>query len=224
MENNKAQKNGIEEKDFGADFDYLEKNTSNDLYNQKSEKKISPRTLFGVLLFLGLGTLVLGFASLRKNIYSPNQVAGNSSSQVEETDVIDQLLTLQNIDTDNDGITDYDEEYIHGTSPYLPDTDSDGYLDKEEIDSGHDPLCPAGTDCRGMNEGGGSGEELEIFEDEELTQPLPDEVVQELNNLTADEVRQLLLESGYMTEEQLNLIDDESLMTMFREVLNNSAQ
>lgn len=43
------------------------------------------------------------------------------------------------IDDDHDGISNW-EESIYGTNPHNPDTDGDGYLDGEEVLSGHDPL------------------------------------------------------------------------------------
>ena len=57
------------------------------------------------------------------------------------------IAELQEKDTDEDGLTDYQELYQYHTSMFLPDTDSDGYLDSEEINTGNDPLCPAGEEC-----------------------------------------------------------------------------
>ncbi len=48
-----------------------------------------------------------------------------------------------NVDTDNDGLSDYDEVMIWGTDPLNPDTDGDGYLDGEEVEHGYNPLDPA---------------------------------------------------------------------------------
>ena len=39
---------------------------------------------------------------------------------------LDETIRLQRIDTDRDTITDYQELNFYSTSPYLPDTDSDG--------------------------------------------------------------------------------------------------
>jgi len=55
--------------------------------------------------------------------------------------VIDKDKIIQ--DSDQDGLSDIEEEYIHKTDPYSADTDNDGFTDKEEIDGGYDPLTPA---------------------------------------------------------------------------------
>ncbi len=44
------------------------------------------------------------------------------------------------LDSDNDGLTDYDEVYVYGTDPYNPDSDGDGYSDGIEVYYGSDPL------------------------------------------------------------------------------------
>jgi hypothetical protein len=44
-------------------------------------------------------------------------------------------------------MNDWEELNFYETSPYLPDTDSDGTNDKTEIDSGTDPSCPKGQVC-----------------------------------------------------------------------------
>jgi Bacterial Ig-like domain/Bacterial TSP3 repeat len=43
------------------------------------------------------------------------------------------------IDTDGDGISDFDEQNLYSTDPKLPDTDNDGVLDGVEIMKGFDP-------------------------------------------------------------------------------------
>ncbi len=48
-------------------------------------------------------------------------------------------------DWDNDGLTNRKESFW-GTDPNNSDTDGDGYLDGEEIASGHDPLIPSPDD------------------------------------------------------------------------------
>lgn len=47
---------------------------------------------------------------------------------------------LRNMDSDGDGLSDYDEIYIYKTNPNLVDTDGDGYSDYEEVTNGYNPL------------------------------------------------------------------------------------
>jgi len=42
-------------------------------------------------------------------------------------------------DSDNDGVSDYDEIQVYGTNPFVADTDGDGYIDGVEIALGYDP-------------------------------------------------------------------------------------
>ena len=44
------------------------------------------------------------------------------------------------VDSDWDGVPDWDEENIYFTDANNSDTDGDGYLDGEEINAGYDPL------------------------------------------------------------------------------------
>ena len=48
-------------------------------------------------------------------------------------------------DPDHDGLTN-DQEAAWGTDPFNPDTDGDGFLDGEEVKSGHNPLIPGPND------------------------------------------------------------------------------
>lgn len=65
------------------------------------------------------------------------QVAKKRSLQ--KVELLEQAKTK---DTDQDGLSDYDELYIYSTSPYLMDSDSDEITDKQEVDEGTDPNCP----------------------------------------------------------------------------------
>lgn len=64
----------------------------------------------------------------------------SDSSEVEVVEQIDETPTL---DSDGDGITDYDEIEIYQTDPHSTDTDNDGYPNDEEIAAGYDPNEPA---------------------------------------------------------------------------------
>ena len=187
-------------------------------------KSLTNKLIFGVFLFLGIGTLIFGFLNLYNNIYSPLNKTGSNNNEQSQIDAWEKIVNLQNTDTDEDGLSDYDEEYLYSTSPYLKDTDSDGFTDKQEVDSDNDPLCPAGVDCLagGIQDQTTTTEDI-LLQDEEPSSgaELTTEMIQELQNLTPAQIRELLLTSNALTEQELNQIDDEQLMQVFKEMLKN---
>jgi hypothetical protein len=228
---------------FVAGNNLAESNELNENYETEQPRadgtKAPPKIFFFILALLGFGTLLFGFISLANNIKSPfftapeTQVTTTNNSTGESTLSAAEIVALKNTDTDGDGLSDYDETYTYKTSPYLADTDSDGYSDKQEIDSGHDPLCPTGRDCRALEQTADNNQNvitpLPGMEDlnTEPTPPnetatstaLTEEQKNQLKQLTPAEVRQLLLESGKMTADQLEQISDEQLMQIFLESL-----
>ncbi len=239
-----SQENGFQ--NFGlakknvANGDIYDKINNNDEWDENSgvndqaqiKNTKSHKVMFLILIILGFGTLTYGFLNLFHSISSPflaqqqNAVVNTANSTtIEQT-----LADKKNADTDQDGLTDFDEEFVYGTSPYLADTDSDGYADKQEIDSEHDPLCPTGENCRATNTATGAPVESIVvppLDTENLNQgstatatvDLTAEEKEQLKQLNVTQVRELLLSSGQMTAEQLNQIDDTTLMQVFQESL-----
>jgi hypothetical protein len=60
-------------------------------------------------------------------------VSGNSASD-------SLLVKVEGIDSDGDGLSDYEEEHVYGTDPDNPDTDGDGKSDGDEVVAGTNPL------------------------------------------------------------------------------------
>jgi len=52
---------------------------------------------------------------------------------------VEDNTTLQGLDRDNDGLSDYDELYVYYTNPFDPDTDRDDVSDYDEVLGGSDP-------------------------------------------------------------------------------------
>ncbi len=50
--------------------------------------------------------------------------------------------SLYDVDSDGDGLANFEEYYIWQTDPYNPDTDGDGYIDSIEIKYGYNPRGP----------------------------------------------------------------------------------
>lgn len=207
-------------------------------YLTNTEKNWPTKAMFGVLVFLGMATLILGTLQLGKNInIGSNSGSANNSSiaGAEETELTIEQLRAN--DTDQDGLSDFDELYVYGTSPYLKDSDSDGHSDKDEIDQGFDPNCPKGQDCRGTSETtdsnntnsttvttgqeglGLTGTGLETTTQTETTRALTAEEKEQLKQLTPAQLRELLLSTGNITEEQLNQVSDEDLLKAVEEEL-----
>ena len=107
-------------------------------------------------------------------------------------------------DTDGDGLMDWDEANRYRTSPYLKDTDSDGFEDKTEIESGNDPNCPKGETCRQVPAAPG---ESSLAPVEGVTIPTP----------TAAQIRVLLRKAG-ATDQDLARYDDASLLSAYQQL------
>lgn len=94
---------------------------------------------FVLLLVFAFLTVGLGLIQLRNNLYKPFALKNTVPLDIAES--VDTNRALHYRDTDNDGLTDFDELYVYSTSPYLADTDSDGLTDKQEIERGANPKC-----------------------------------------------------------------------------------
>jgi len=219
-------KNENEEDDFSPEISPppLDKN-----------RKIAAGAL-GVFAFV---IIIMWMVQLKSSINSPLN-SKNSSADNEATECVggscdsnsDEALKAK--DTDGDGLSDYDELYIYNTSPYLEDSDSDGFSDKQEIDNDKDPNCPTGRDCYSDPLTSAETEVnmqdstldslLEQYDYSETDESYLDSAesfdFEELfgSSMNADDLRQMLIQAG-MDEEMLNQISDEELMASYAEIL-----
>ncbi|MDD3285128.1 MAG: hypothetical protein PHG95_00590 [Patescibacteria group bacterium] len=69
-------------------------------------------------------------------VTAPVDSDGDSLTDAEET-VLGTNINL--IDSDFDGLSDYEELRVYGTNPLNPDTDGDGYNDGDEVKNGYNP-------------------------------------------------------------------------------------
>ena len=146
--------------------------------------------------------LIFGFWQLKTAIHLPIGL-GSGSEKTESTEVGslvgEDVVKLQGQDSDQDGLSDYEELYVYKSSPYLTDTDSDGYDDKTEVASGNDPNCAPNTNCQPVIVSAPSTEE-------ELS-----------SNPTPDQIRNLLKQAGVSAAE-LAQYDDATLLQIYGEV------
>jgi hypothetical protein len=216
-------------------------------YNQsQNNNKLNKGQKMAVVLlaFFAVLVIIMWSVQFKKSISEPFVYKGNEEADISQgssASNADSEELLKTKDTDGDGLSDWDELYLYRTSPYLEDSDSDGFFDKEEIDSGNDPNCPRGRDCysSGLIDGekkikdeggdildnnlllGDLLEQLNISQEQEVSQ----EQIQELEEIfggqaDATALRQMLLEAG-MDERLLNEISDEDLLKSYQEVLGS---
>jgi len=189
----------------------------------------------GVFAVFVIGTWMVQF---KKSINEPfayqGTTASNEQSSVCQGPDCGQVgeEELKSKDTDGDGLSDWDEFNVYNTSPYLEDSDSDGFTDKNEIDSENDPNCPVGRDC--YTSALTNPTKTESEQDSSLNSLLDQFQYQEESetsaevaaglkdllgdDLSAEDLRQLLLEYG-MDKSVLDQISDEELMKSFGEVM-----
>lgn len=178
------------------------------------------RRLFVVIAILAGFGILGGIYSIRTSISQPlaftnspqitNQLQRSSEAQAEE----EQLLALQNKDSDKDTLADYDELYQYGTSPYLADSDSDGISDKDEVTNGQDPNCPEGQSCS----------PLAIFQSNLGT--VTDDVLNtnqaQTEEITAAELRVTLRNAG-ASQAELDLYTDQELLALYQDVVEQES-
>lgn len=201
--------------------------------------QVKDRLLIAFLVALGVGALFFEVSRLG-NIINGNLGKNDNAVDLADDKNIDTILDLQKKDTDNDGLSDYDEINVYGTSIYIPDSDSDGYSDKQEVDTGNNPNCPVGQDC--------SFPEYDLVDQEELKKTdMFDEysdvlsaVVSSVSNgspvttgeygdveqdilsgqASIDDVKKMLVSAG-MSEDDLSKIPDGEIMKIYLELVGD---
>lgn len=168
-----------------------------------------------IIVIVGLGALLFGLFGMLINISNPfASILKVGQAQLREQAEQErlQLLAMQTTDTDGDGIVDYLEVNKYGTSPYLQDSDADGFSDADEITKGTNPNCPEGQQCIDSNfvsTGNGSSGDVPT-----LVTEIPLE--QGTVAITPDFLRQVLIESGF-DQKMLAEVPDSEIIAVFQE-------
>lgn len=204
QKNKEKQKSNL---DLTGEDSFVLEEDDEEQYNGSKRQKL----IFAGVLIFGIAALVLAVLQLKFSLRSPflanmaaDEKLGNSKLARKE----DSLFKSQNIDTDEDGIVDYDEIYTYYTSHYLKDTDSDGYNDKEEIEKGKNPNCPEGKNCSPYLDDSYIAATSTSGFSMSLDQSEPSAIN------TADVLRNALIEAGTPAE-ILNNISDEELVAEY---------
>lgn len=201
-----------------------------DINNNQEDNNLPPRQPLGkkqkmAAAFLVVFALVfvgLWITQFKNNLREPfapknnqNTVKNNEGAQEDP----------KQLDTDKDGLSDWDELNIYTTSPYLEDSDSDGVLDGDEIKNGENPNCPKGQVCEDkLLEDDNSGDNSDVPANFNLNIGTSSQGQVDLQGVLegqADAValRKSLLDAG-MDPNMLSKIDDNTLMKSYQEILN----
>jgi hypothetical protein len=179
---------------------------------------------FVFVIVCGLTALIFGGQYLWTHLASPFVISYTgprfvTGSEAEQA----QLAEQKQLDSDTDGINDYDEMYVYKSSPYLSDSDSDGVPDGTEITGGQDPNCAQGAECAVAND-----ETITLDENlQELDaqaealakeQAALQQALSDLYGMPISEIRQLLVQSG-ADPKQVEALSDDQVMQMYTGVL-----
>ena len=181
------------------------------------------------LVILGFILIIYWGVGMKNNIYQPlGYDAKKTATQANSVITEDEKLKSQ--DTDKDGLSDWDEVNVYGTSPYLEDTDSDGINDGVEIKNHQDPNCPFGKAC-GQSEVSTEPVDTPVVIPDNPSVSLTKEQVDlnkdNINNLLSGKVdaltlRKLLLSAG-ADEKIINQMSDQELMGYYNSTLKNTS-
>ncbi len=187
------------------------------------------------IAFVGFA-LVLGVIHISQTIKITNNI-GDEERELYSQAIQDAQSKV--VDTDSDGLFDWEEENIYHTSIYLSDTDSDGISDFDEIEQGTDPNCPEGKVCgsgiieefeRAQEEIGQAQESKEGEKESQdaLVGDFSDDSQEALRAIekgetpTADQIRALLIDSG-ISQDQVGVASDGDLIELFEEIMNDQS-
>lgn len=186
-------------------------------YAESQEEFSYPRSVVAGVLVLSVLVLVVVFWQMKTNLRLDIPNAGKGiSSQREGGSLLDlEDVTLRGQDSDEDGLSDYDELRVYGSSPFIADSDSDGISDAEEIALGEDPNCAKGTSCFiGLAEATDTKTVAPSF--------FASEDVQEVIDDPAA-IRRLLLQNG-ADPQLVNSLDDQTLQILAQESFQSFQQ
>jgi hypothetical protein len=201
-----------------------------------------------IALVIGAGFIFIYSAiNVRQSIYTPFLASIEDFEKNRELiqDPVAEYEALQKrTDSDGDGLSDWAEENVYKTSPYLWSTAGDEIPDNVKIAKGENPLCRSGEACDigamkfdlatssspydlledqpstndTFNQAWmGSGPSAGEFQDLASEAGVDLEAMKEQIPKDPATLRQAALDSGRITQEQLDNISDEDLVKLYLE-------
>lgn len=183
------------------------------------------RIAVGLLVCLTILLATISFFQFKSTIFAhgkrikTDQLLNLDPAEREEA----QLLALKKVDTDGDGLMDYDELYVYRSSPYMRDTDSDAVADGEEVRRGTSPTCQEGKDCLFNTIAATANASSTAAAGQKQENPVAPQISQtDFNKLSAADLREVLLESG-IPEDQLKQVSDEDLLKLVQQAQQDTS-
>lgn len=187
--------------------------------------------IFGFIFFILLVS-VLSFWNTKSLINSPWESDRKLASLTNNDNFDHEIMLelLQEIDSDGDGLSDYDEIYIYNTSPYLEDSDGDGISDYDEVMQGTDPNCPEGQNCHYQDDieqgeyevpDSSSPNYFELSANEEFLGVMENSELELImsGQASPSQLRSFLLQSGF-EEAALKQLSDEDIVEVYQDILD----
>jgi hypothetical protein len=171
-----------------------------------------PRSVkVGVFVFSFLAViLVVWQTQSRLRLVIPTLGSATSSAADQALSILElEDAQLRDQDSDQDGLSDYQELRVYGTSPFIADSDSDGKSDSQEVNEESDPNCPEGQDCgTPLLLAPTVGSNSQAVVDQKITDLVSDPA----------EIRKLL-KNGGADPELIDSLDDQSLQALASQAL-----
>lgn len=177
------------------------------------------RVGLGVVVFLAAASIVLGAIQISRTIKAPflPKTSGQTLSDLSSED--ERKEEMKKIDTDKDGLSDYDETYIYNTSPFIEDSDSDSLPDKTEVLSGEDPNCPKGRVCFAPQVATSTPEAGNISAESQPPLTAISELLEAAKKPGASADIRKQLEAGGLSKTLLDDLSDQELQKLYAETL-----
>ncbi len=192
----------------------------------------SQKIAVAVLAFFACLVIFVWLVQTKRNLSDPfdynNSTSNQTSTCVDGNCGGASEVDLRQRDTDKDGLSDYDELNTYNTSPYLEDSDSDGYGDRQEIESQNDPTCPFGQDCYLIPALPADPANDAFLMDAKEPSIAPTDIGTQINSAEqvlggqgdVESLRSMLVGSG-MDPQVLDQISDAELMSSYQDILAN---
>lgn len=185
-----------------------------------------------ILAMITIAMLCVGLYQVRYQLFAQDRVKKELVKQIQSNQNISgtdpylsnsneaqDLATLQQKDTDSDGLSDFEEQYVDATSPYLADSDSDGISDSVELTAGTNPNCPEGESCAQVRSNSNTNSTSDA--EAAFASLSPSEVEALRSQVTPAEVRKQLIDGG-IDADVVNALSDTQVMQMVDDALNST--